>query len=343
MAKAKVSLIDHSLPSLSTMPPFPWQSELWLSFIERIKLDKLPHAILLHGEAGIGVFEFSYALAQYASCFSPTDTLCCGKCKACQLMDAGSFPDLIWVALEEKATQIKVDQIRLVSDFVSKTSQYGGRKIIIIESAESMNLNAANALLKNLEEPSGDTLFILTSNVLGQILPTIRSRCFQVAAPYPSEEQSLTWLKTHVVDEAESLLSYARGAPLLALEWFSSDAIAQRKSVFSGMSNILMGQQTALALAQKWSQMDAVVVLESMQFALDECIKSRMSESKTSHILESLTRNLKTIKPSLLFRLRDKLLLKRGQLQANVNLNPTLFIEELVLDWAALCNIASRT
>ena len=328
---------------LLPMPPFPWQSNIWLEFVERIKRDRMPHAVLLYGEQGIGALELSQALAQYASCFSPTDSIACGKCKACTLMNAGSYPDLLSIGLEEKAKQIKVDQIRAVSNFVSKTSQLGGKKVIIIEAAETMNVNAANALLKNLEEPSGDTLFVLTSNQIGRILPTIRSRCFQISVPYPKKHEAMAWLDTQSIEDAENLLDYARGAPVLALEWFNTDAISDRKSVFNGMTYIVMGQQSSLYIAQQWGQLEPLNVLDAMQYAIDECIKGAMLNAEAPQAIATLLRSVAGFPASVFFKLRDKLLLKRGQLEANTNLNPALFVEELALDWAALSEYGRRS
>src|SRR5690606_18188179 len=140
------------------MPPYAWQQAQWADFHTRVRNNNIPHAFLLAGQEGFGAEGLAMAMGQYMLCLSPTDTLVCGKCKGCLLLDAGTHPDLLVVCPEEGGKQIKVDQIREVSRFVANTAQQGGYKIIVLQPAEAMNINAANALLKNLEEPAGKTI-----------------------------------------------------------------------------------------------------------------------------------------------------------------------------------------
>ena len=329
--------------SLLPMPPFPWQESVWQKFVERTQTDKMAHAILLHGEKGIGTHVLAKAMSQFTVCLSPLESIACGKCKSCMLMSSGSFPDYMHVSLEEKAKQIKIDQIRVVSDFVSKTSPQGGIKVIFIEAVELMNVNAANALLKNLEEPAGHTLFILTSEQVSRILPTIRSRCFQIALALPSPELSLAWLKEEGVDDPENLLHYANGAPVLAKEWYQTGRISEKTSIFSGMSQIALEQQASLVVAAQFSKYEPIAVVDGMQFVIDECLAHFMADKPISKVVEGLSRTLKGVDVTILFRLRDKLCSKKAQILISANLNPALFIEELVLDWAALCDFARRS
>jgi DNA polymerase-3 subunit delta' len=98
-------------------------------------------------------------------------------------------PDNFVLEPEEADKPIKVDQVRELVAFVVQTAQLGGRKVVLIEPVEAMNVNASNALLKSLEEPSGDTVLLLVSHQ-PSLLPTIKSRCQQVTCPQPSLAQS---------------------------------------------------------------------------------------------------------------------------------------------------------
>ena len=143
---------------------YGWQSEQWKKLVGLIEEDRLPHALLLAGVKGIGKFRFAEALAQLLLCDNPVNAVACGQCKACQLNLAGTHPDMKYLQPEEGAQMIKVDQVRAVVQFLDQTSQQGGYKVAILSPAEAMNINAANALLKNLEEPAGKTLLILVTD-----------------------------------------------------------------------------------------------------------------------------------------------------------------------------------
>ncbi len=138
----------------AVVSPYPWQVDQFDQVSQLFQTARLPHALLIQGEPGLGKLVFAQALAQLILCqknkAGASTSMACGQCKGCQLFQAGTHPDLLAVQLEEKAKQIKVNQIRRLVDFVSKTSQLEGMQVIIIEPAEAMNINAANALLKSL-------------------------------------------------------------------------------------------------------------------------------------------------------------------------------------------------
>jgi len=135
----------------------PWQAELWRQLAGRTQH---AHAYLLHGPGGIGKRQLAEQLMALLLCQRPVDATACGECKACQLLAAHTHPDHYILEPEEVDKAIRVDQVRDLVGFVTQTAQLGGRKVILLEPAEAMNLNAANALLKSLEEPSGDTVLL---------------------------------------------------------------------------------------------------------------------------------------------------------------------------------------
>ena len=150
---------------------------------------KLHHALLLSGPRGIGKATFAFHLAHHLLKFpdrnvapealaqpEPSSSLF-------RMIASGAHPGVLYLArpLNEKTksfrTAVTVEEVRRVNRFLSMTSHDGGYRIVIIDPADDMNANAANALLKNLEEPPSRTLFILISHAAGGLLPTIRSRC----------------------------------------------------------------------------------------------------------------------------------------------------------------------
>jgi DNA polymerase-3 subunit delta' len=319
------------------MPPFSWQRSVWDEFFRRVENDQLPHAFLLSGQEGLGAEPLAMAMAQYILCLSPAGQMVCGKCRSCQLLASASHPDLNSVIPADKGKQIKVDQIRDIADFVSKTAQQGGYKVVLIFPAESMNNNAANALLKNLEEPSGKTVFILVSQNPSRLLPTIRSRCAKIVLSVPPKDESLAWLEAvGVKDDAEALLAETHGAPILAKEWHHQGVMQERNEILKGLLDIAKYTLEPMVFAKKLGSGAPMAIVEVMQNSVDMMLSSVLAGRPLANNYLALAEMLPNCSHSTLFRLRDRLCEKKSQLLGPSNLNPVLFIEELVLDWTAV-------
>jgi DNA polymerase-3 subunit delta' len=133
---------------------------------------RLAHAYLFSGPDGVGKRLMALALARAIVCHEQRG---CGDCQACRKIDHRNHPDLH--VLEPDGNSIKIEQVRRLQKDLNLKPLEAPRKICLIEAADSMTLGAANALLKTLEEPRGDTLLILLSAHPNRLLETIRSRC----------------------------------------------------------------------------------------------------------------------------------------------------------------------
>lgn len=334
--------MSASVTTVLPMPPYPWQRLVWDEFVLRVKADRVPNATLIHGVAGVGIELLALAMGQYLLCSSPLESIACGKCKSCRLSAAGTHPDFQRITLEEKAKQLKIDQIREVSEFVGQTSQMDGYKVVVIECADTMNMNAANALLKNLEEPAGKTAFFLTSDQVNRLLPTIRSRCFQQLVGIPSASESIAWFQAQKLNVTEDMLSQAGGAPLCASAWLNSDYYAERKKIIDGLLRIALKQQSPMSVSQQWSRGEIAPVLDTMQYCIESCLQGIMANKELHMDLQRVQSVLSDLDVSMIFRYRDTLSSKKSQYIRNANLNAGLVIEELWLDWGALCDFAYR-
>lgn len=231
--------------SYSTPQFLPWQealAEQWLGQNERFT-----HAWLIHGEEGIGKFQFAHAAAAAMLCESPkVSHQACGACQSCRWLALNHHPDLrivvpesMYEALglapnEEEASsseatkslsnQIRVQQIRALEqkNFFTLSTHRGGAKVLIIYPAERLNTESANAILKILEEPIGDTRFLIVSNSIKKLLPTIVSRCQRLHLAIPDHESSVAWLGSEGVADPENALAAAGGAPLKAKQQSAS-------------------------------------------------------------------------------------------------------------------------
>lgn len=239
----------------------PWLESTWSRLPPLVA--RGVHAVLLHGAAGIGKKSLALDFAAALLCAAPRpDGRACGQCEECRLTTAFTHPDLRWVlpqaladsllpapadgdeAIDEssraeagegeaKATrasrEIRVDQVRALSDFLGIAAYRGGRRVVLLAPAEAMNAIAANTLLKMLEEPPPQTTFVLVSDALDDVLPTIRSRCVLVQVPVPSARECLPWLAEQGLDDPQAALALASGAPLAALA--EKDAAASPEAI----------------------------------------------------------------------------------------------------------------
>ncbi len=180
---------------------------------------RMPHSLLLLSAPGLGV-EF---LAQWTTAFAlcdGSDRRPCGVCASCLLLKVDNHPDALTVRIEEDAKQIKVEQVRTLIDALTLKSYRGGYKVGMIEGAELLNTNGANAFLKTLEEPTQNTLLILTANPNHRLPATIASRCLRLMLRAPATDAARSWLDERVGggQDWDAALALAGGAPLLAAD-----------------------------------------------------------------------------------------------------------------------------
>jgi DNA polymerase-3 subunit delta' len=237
---------------------YPWQESAWATLVAQS--DRLHHALLIHGPAGIGKLALAERFGQLLLCeSSQAASKPCGACDGCRWFLAETHPDFRRLEPESLARragqddeadtpapaasrsakpsqEIKVDQVRALDSFLGLRSHRGRRRIVLVHPAEAMNANAANALLKALEEPQAGAHFILVSHRPARLLPTIRSRCAAVPVAVPERGRALAWLGEQRIPDAEAWLAFAGGAPLQAQAYASETggAIAGMRKALAG-------------------------------------------------------------------------------------------------------------
>lgn len=319
---------------------YPWQTTQWQQLLNQYHAKRLPHAILLVGARGLGKTDFAHAFANYLLCLQPENEKACGHCKSCQLNAAGTHPDFKLVLPEEEGKQIKIADIRDIGEFASQTAQQGGYRVIVISPAEAMNTNAANALLKNLEEPGSQTLFILVSHVQGRLSATVRSRCQRVIFNKPDREVARQWLSSKISDNAqlEMLLVLAQGAPLAAWDLFESDAAISFEHMTTALINIANGKSSVVEVAKQWAEQDVTQLLGWFLQLLGDAFKMQIAGLNIfkNRELDVFYKRLSQVSVNDICHFIDKISYARQLSLSTANPNKQMLLEELLISWSLL-------
>lgn len=309
----------------------------------------MPHALIITGERGVGKRAWAQAVAKLLLCDSPEtnalgQAVACGRCKQCELFTADSHPDLRAYA-PEKSRMVKVDQVRALSAFAVASPQVAQRKIAIIDRADQLNINAANALLKTLEEPQPDVTLLLLQESGRPLLPTIRSRCQIMTIPTPDTDTANQWLvhETQALDESarpapETLakaLMLSGNAPRLALEYATGDFIGLRDEALERFKQFMKGQIPVAEAARSFKALgleDSLWLFES--WAADLARLSMGGEAVDSEAAEMLGYLARTNPPWRAHELLD--LIKEAREAGIYNANPELEASKLLIAWQKL-------
>ena len=258
----------------------PWQQESWSRQRRAVAEDNLPHALLLAGSQGTGITHFGCALAALILCLQPEAETACGRCQSCQLLNAGSHSDLKTLTPAPDSRVIKIDQVRALIDFANQTSALGPRKVVLINPAEVLNLSAANALLKSLEEPAAGTHLLLVSHASSRLPATIRSRCQRLDLPGPLLAQSREWLdqSTGQADITAQLLEVTGNRPTAALALFHSGGLEQQRTLQQGLNALLAGTLSAIDFPALVAELEISEVLGMLAARLQAGIRSELLE-----------------------------------------------------------------
>ena len=344
---------------------YPWQNKVWQILTEGHA--SRGHALLLSGMKGIGKLGFAQYLAKFLLCENPaSEKAACEICSSCRWFEQGGHPDLRLVepeALSElsddintkvrsdigtnnevrvsntkskkkPSKQISVTQIRALADLVNMSSHRGGYKIILIHPVETMNAAAANALLKSLEEPPPQTLFILVTHRPHYLLPTLRSRCRQIAMPTPDFNQAMDWLEQQGVKNPKTSLAAVGYAPLAALEYNDDEYFVQHDAFIKSIS--VLKNFNPIFLAEEMQKTDLPTVVNWLQKWCYDLMSFRIAGRVRYHLPMQAT--IKVLAPVI-----DPLQLSRYlrslinmQRLSNHPLNPRLFLEEILISYAML-------
>ena len=312
---------------MNSHAPYPWQEKQWQIGLDGIQNKKLPHAILLSGEAGLGIDTFALQFVQAILCQSEQQPPC-QSCHACHLWQTNNHPDYLFLKPKDEKSVIKIDEIRNLIEFLQITSHHQQGKVVLIQNAEAMNRSAANSLLKTLEEPPANVTMVLATPWTSRLLPTIRSRCQIHHFSCPAVEVTQQWLATQLQQDAKEIAIQLSGIsvkPLFAYEQLSSKATEQggQNEFNQDLMGIVNRTLNVVSVAERWSQLPQQ---DAQQWIL----------SMVSHTIRRiLVGELDKVPPlEKLYAFYDRQV-QRYQWR-NSNLNPQLLLESALLEWQAI-------
>ena len=347
---------------------YHWQKNDWAHLQE---LGKRPHqALLFKGAKGIGKFDLAMNFAQSLLCQEPGESgFACGKCSSCHWFDQASHPDFqllqpglmaikevegdfqLWEwtrrvaneAVEEEqrnskkpSKEIPVLKIRELSNFINQSAHQGGKRVVVVFPAEAMNTSAANALLKNLEEPPQGLLFILVSHKPLQLLPTILSRCQPFTLSAPDTASASQWLAGQGVKNPEEALAASGFSPLQAVQLGEKLSSEERDKLLRTV------RQPALldvfALAEALQKTELVLVVQWLQQWCYDLSSMKLAGKLRYHLGEeaAIKKLVEPLAPLSLTQLQKHL--QTAKREAQHTLNARLFLESLLFTYCQCLN-----
>jgi DNA polymerase-3 subunit delta' len=338
--------------------PFPWQGAQWTQLSRAFAASVLAHAYLFSGSEGLGKSLFADGFARYLLCLNPiaqntvgrlADTdVACGTCKNCLKGGVGNHPDILTIEPEQGSKNIKIDQIRRLSEFVIRSSHSGGAKVAIIANAHLLNTNAANALLKTLEEPNSNTHVFLVSDHPGRLVATIRSRCQKLAFQAPRADIAAPWLQAIIgAGNVGSILEASDMRPLIALQLAQGDSLQARAQFLQSVCDVKKGKksiQQVLALIAKNGESEVLQHFSAFLSKLTKYSLTGIQENEDDPTLQSMyTLLVPSKEKSLAQAVASSLALfytevetARRQLASSTNPNPQLVMESILWQWSKL-------
>jgi DNA polymerase-3 subunit delta' len=274
----------------------PWNHEVWQNLT--LEPERSNHALLFNGDAGLGKRDLALALAHLVITGSHNQSE--------SLFNGGSHPDL-HVLMPESAVEdnllgafakryleqhsgkpkktISIDQVRRLSQSLDTHPHISTHRLILIFHAETMNRNASNALLKSLEEPPANTLFIIVTDELSKLVKTIRSRCSLVNFRQPDPASAKAWLEldgTLPPSDIDTYLSMSNNQPLEAIRLFKDDYLGALKTVFTDVNNLWMCRAEVTQVAKNWQTLGSSKSVDILQKLATDLLRSSLSESPES-------------------------------------------------------------
>lgn len=318
----------------------PWQQQNWQQLNHYLQQNRIPQALLISGVRGIGKSNLARQFAYALLCPNRnSDGINCGSCSYCALIKAGNHPDFIEITVEDDKKVITINQIRsLIIDSYLKP-QFENYRVIVIQPADAMNISAANAFLKSLEEPQERTVFILLTDKPYKLTATIRSRCQKIVASPPDVQSLDTWLyANNLAIDAASHINLVKSSILTLKHLEDSNVLKQRLECFNDWVALAVEQANPAVVAAKWAAYPEIELLDWMLSWVVDIIKGeykvKTEITYNQDFIMSLQKISQQTRQAGLYKLYDQVLRCRQQLSTQLNFQ--MMLEDILICWQEL-------
>ncbi|WP_373942696.1 DNA polymerase III subunit delta' [Vibrio chagasii] len=307
---------------------YSWLTPVWSEWKKSLDAERFPNSVIVNAPEGLGVDALISQLTDALMCTN-YESEACGFCHSCELMKSGSHPDFHVISPEKEGKSITVDQVRASNRWAQESSQLGGLRVILLEPAEAMNESASNALLKTLEEPSSQCIFILSTRNSNRLMPTIISRCQQFNVVSPQLEAGSAWLDGEVGKAVPPyILALNDNAPLKAKAMFEEGGVEASEKVFDGFVNIVKGTQPDMLKFSTELAKDPLIQLGWLWHLLSDVQKLHFGLANNA-ITPSANALCEVMSYQSAYTAAHKLLILIEQLKQHPGLNTEL----LIMNW----------
>ncbi|MEZ9334581.1 DNA polymerase III subunit delta' C-terminal domain-containing protein, partial [Vibrio sp. 10N.286.51.A4] len=246
-----------------------------------------------------------------------------------ELMKSGSHPDFHVIEPEKEGKSITVDQVRASNRWAQQSSQLGGLRVILLSPAEAMNESASNALLKTLEEPASNCIFILSTRNSNRLMPTILSRCQQFNVVCPQLDAGSAWLNGEVGKTVpQYILTLNDNAPLKAKAMFDQGGVEASTKALDGFVNVIKGTQPDMLKFSTELSKDPLIQLSWLWHLLSDVQKLHFGLANQA-IIPSAKALCEVMSYQSAYAASNKLLILIEQLKQHPGLNTEL----LIMNW----------
>lgn len=274
----------------------PWNQEIWQNLT--LEAERTNHALLFTGGTGLGKRSLAFALAHFVL----TDT----HSQAETLFNAASHPDFHVLMAENRVLElhqddllvrfahryleqpsakpkrdISIDQVRRLGQALCTHPHLGKFRVVMIVGAEAMTRSAANALLKDLEEPPANTLFIMVTDEVSKLAKTVRSRCSLIHFSAPDAATACAWLEQQgslPAHEVINHLAMANNHPLLAYKLYQTGYINSLKSVFTDVNGLWNRRREPIEVAKNWQEIGGLQCVDILQKLCVDLTRNSLSD-----------------------------------------------------------------
>ena len=295
-------------------------ASVWKRIQPQLMKQRLPQALLFIGSRHSSVLQFCNRLMAMLLC--EEEIVPCGQCRPCHLLLQGIHPDINYIRQDSPGGPIKIEQIRGLQQTIYQTSQQGKRRFIVIDPADKMNISAANALLKVLEEPPENTSFILIAEQMSSLPATILSRCQKYI--FPSPEGSI------VAEDAR----YLTMGQFYLKDSVRAELVKHSAAIIAALCELLEGTSSPCSIAAQWSSYAFEDIVWLLYLVTAQAINYQLLDRKTvlpgNEKLNYFSQRMQAVN---LFKQLDEITDITQKVNHNINVNQTLVLEDLLLGY----------